>query len=124
MTAIIVGTILTFVAFLCVVALIMGAIFSRMDREEDAEVLRILATSPHPMPGAAVCKMLGSLRPRVRASAYLALSRLEDRGLVERIVGPAFTANVGSYVYTFSGVHSFRLTDAGRAAVTPPARVG
>lgn len=115
--------ILGLIAFSLVGLLVVGAI-THMDRKDEAEVLRILAASPHPMPGAAVCKLLSNPRPGARATIYTTLARLEDRGLVERIVGPAYTASVGAQVYTLSGIHSFRLTDAGRAALTPPGHGG
>ena len=85
--------ILGLIAFSLVGLLVVGAI-ARMDRKDEAEVLRILAASPHPMPGAAVCKLLSNPRPGARATIYTRPSGIDRCGYDDPICGPTKSGGI------------------------------
>ena len=85
---------------------------ARMAHDEQA-ILRVLAAAEVPLMGGRVAELSGV------DLVYVPLSRLEERGLVERDVDPPEIRVIHGQTFEVHGLSWYTITDAGRATLTP-----
>lgn len=85
----------------------------RRSARNERAILRVLAAADVPLMGMKVAELSGV------DLVYVPLSRLEERGLVERDVDPPEIRVIYGQTVEVYGMSWYTITDAGRAALTP-----